>query len=691
MCNKGKLMKKQIAITDSFLNSVFRLNNQDRKRAFNTAKQIAENSTSPSLHLHSIDREKCDKKFLSARVNLDLRMILVNRGEISTLLYVDHHDAAYDWCVGKYLVKTDFGTEYIYDEKKTEKAIRDLGQEEDVPDYLQFALKQSLLAKKGIKKKDLIKIGIQDIHAENLLGINDDERLLSYIEIFPEEMQEAIIDLATGTRSFDAVYNDLYNHDIDSKHNDSIRRFYLTEDLNELEQLMENEDFEKWTVFLHPSQERLVTMNCNGPMLIEGGPGTGKTIVGIHRAVRLASEVYRKKENYRILFCTFSKKLANFIKQKIEHLCKIKGVDYNIDVMSVDSYILRLLGEKAIPVNLKEIEEIIKSVYRTGTWRFSIEFYIQEYYEVIEKYHIINKDGYLVVKRIGSGQALSKAMREEIWEFYELVLREKRSRKAYSFVDRAYQLVSLLEEGKIEKKYDSIIIDEAQDLESIKVKALCKSVKNEKNGACILSDRNQRIFRLNSWSREADVNVVGRTFYLRVNYRTTKQINDYARSQFIDFDTKSAANREYISIMSGEEPEVVSCKSDGEENRLIVERTRRFAENYNPDEICVLASTYEKLNAIKAIFEYEGISTSILTGDAIPLMDGSVKICTTSGVKGLEFSVVIIASFNKIGTQRQNYGSASEMAINYEKLVECEKYVAITRARDKVLITYTGE
>lgn len=43
--------------------------------------------------------------------------------------------------------------------------------------------------------------------------------------------------------------------------------------------LMENESFEKWTLFLDPSQEKLVTMNLNGPMLIEGGPGTGKNLI----------------------------------------------------------------------------------------------------------------------------------------------------------------------------------------------------------------------------------------------------------------------------------------------------------------------------------------------------------------------------------------------------------------------------
>jgi hypothetical protein len=684
-------MKKRIAITDSFLNSVFRLNNQDRKLAFNTAKQIAENSTAPSLHLHSIDREKCDKKFLSARINLDLRMILVNRGDVCTLLYVDHHDDAYDWCEGKYLLKTDFGAEYIYDEKNAAEKIEGFKKENDIPEYLQFKNEKSMLELHEVKKKNLLKLGIQEIHADNLMKIADEEQLLSYIEFFPEELQEAIIDLATGIRSFDEVYNRLCMQNADENGCDSIRRFYLTEDMCELELLMQNEDFEKWTIFLHPSQDKLVKMNCNGPMLVEGGPGTGKSIVGIHRAVRLAADYYTKDNGKRILFCTYSKKLANCIHQKILRLCEIKGVANNIDVMSVDAYIARLLGDRALPIGIKEIEGIIKKVYRTNNWEYSYEFYLQEYYEVIEKNNITNKEKYLEISRAGSGQGLNKNSREKIWQFFELVEREKHINQTFSFVDRAYQLNDLIDQGKIEKKYDSIIIDEAQDLENIKLRALCKSVKNEKNGACILSDRNQRIFRLNAWSSDAGINIIGRTFYLRLNYRTTKQINDYARSQFFEFDLGNPASREYISLMSGDNPEIVSCKTDSEENRIIVERTKKILNDYNADEICILAPTYEKLNAINAIFEYEDINADLLTGDEIPISNGNIKICTTSGVKGLEFSVVVIASFNKIGTQRQNYGCAAEMAINYEKLVECEKYVAITRARDRVLITYTED
>jgi superfamily I DNA/RNA helicase len=272
-----------------------------------------------------------------------------------------------------------------------------------------------------------------------------------------------------------------------------------------------------------------------------------------------------------------------------------------------------------------------------------------------------------------------------------MVLDAKYSQQVYSFVDRAYQLIELLNSNSVCKIYDSIIIDEAQDLESVKLRALSMSVKSERNGVCILSDKNQRIFRLNTWGKDAGINIVGRTYYLRINYRTTKQINDYARMQFEEFDRTARSDKEYISIMSGADPEKVECESENEENHYIVDSVKKHLADYAPNEICVLAPTYEKLNAIKAILEYEGIKVFMLTGDEISHDPESVNLCTTTGVKGLEFSVVLIADFNKIGFQKQMYDGAAEAKLDYEKLIECEKYVAITRARDNVIITCVGE
>ena len=45
---------------------------------------------------------------------------------------------------------------------------------------------------------------------------------------------------------------------------------------------------EDWMTFLHPTQAALVRRSFNGPARIRGDAGTGKTVVGLHRAAYLA-------------------------------------------------------------------------------------------------------------------------------------------------------------------------------------------------------------------------------------------------------------------------------------------------------------------------------------------------------------------------------------------------------------------
>lgn len=681
----------EIGFTDVYMDCRDKLNKTEKKSVLNAVKQIRENPANRSLRVHSIDREKCDPKFLSARVNKDLRLIFVKREQVYTMLYVAHHDDAYDWCAGKYLAKTDFGTEYIYDEILVQDKIEMMAHKPEVPEYLKFGKNQSLYEQVGLKKKDLEKLGISGIHADNLMKIDEEEELLNYIEIFPEEQVEALMDLAVGNKTYDVVYNQLFCQDTDMSPQDhEKRRFYTTDNLDELEMLMENDTFEKWTLFLHPSQERLVKMNCNGPMLIEGGPGTGKTIVGIHRAVNLAKSVYTAGEGKKILLCTFSKKLATTIATKIDKLCKMQGVENNIDVKGVDFYINDLLGEHKMNVNLKKLAQILERAYKEE-YGVSCAFLKYEYHEVVERLNIKTRDEYLEAVRTGAGLPLNRQERERIWPYFQEVIDKKEEENAYSFVDRAYYLQQLLDNGTIDRVYDSIILDEAQDLESAKLSALFKSVKTGQNSFCILSDRNQRIFRLRTWSNDTGINVVGRSYYLKINYRTTKQIDDYARIQFKETNKESRKDKDYISIMNGLDPEIVACDSDREEDHIIVDKIKEYKKLYKANEICVLAPTYEKLNSIHSIMEDEGMDTFLLTGDEISGDEMKINLCTTSGVKGLEFSAVIISNYNKIGTQKDMYGNLAEVRVDYDKLVECEKYVAVTRARESVFITYVGE
>lgn len=533
------LYNKNIIITDSYLESIFKLDKSLRKLTFTAVKTLSDNYKNNSLQIHKIDRLKCDPKFRSARVNDNLRIIFAAENKNYTLLYVDHHDDAYKWCEGKFIQRTDFGAKYIYDENAVYQKMED----DSKRDYFDFEIKQPLMSGLNIKVKNLMKLGINEIHSENLLKISHEDRFIDYISIFPGEIAEALLDIALNNKTFDEVYLELidnnYNKEIDNdvQQKDSRRRFYVPESLEELEILMENDDFEKWRLFLHPSQEYLVKRQFNGPALIEGGPGTGKTIVGIHRAVYLSKHIYKWNDNKKILFCTFSKKLSVMISSKINDLLHQRMLNSNIDVINVDSIINKILTDTygyQNRVDMKKFDMLFVETYKQISPKESIQFYKNEYSQIIERQGIRNIYDYLNVDRTGAGIPLDKKKRVEIWIFFNNLFKEKEKLKIDSFIDRAYKLLHGIDNGDIVPMYDSIIIDEAQDLESVKLKALCKLVRTKENNIFILSDINQRIFKLNTWKKDVDINVVGRTHYLSINYRTTKQINDYARHQFVN-------------------------------------------------------------------------------------------------------------------------------------------------------------
>ena len=183
-------MTKNIVITDSYMISVEKLNNQERKQAIKTIKQMKKDISIPALKVHAIDRAKCDSRFRSARVSSDLRIIFMQDGDFCTLLYIAHHDDAYDWCEGKYYKKTDFGAAYIFDVVQEENMIQKV-QKEQKEDY---NINTKLLEGK-ITRKELVKLGISTVHADNLLMIDSEEVFMDYISIFPEELQEGLFDI----------------------------------------------------------------------------------------------------------------------------------------------------------------------------------------------------------------------------------------------------------------------------------------------------------------------------------------------------------------------------------------------------------------------------------------------------------------------------------------------------------------
>ena len=122
------------------------------------------------------------------------------------------------------------------------------------------------------------------------------------------------------------------------EHPDALRRFRVMKNVEELALALDY-PWERWAVFLHPEQRKLVQKDFNGPARVSGTAGTGKTIVALHRAAHLA----RANPQARVLLTTFSEPLANALRAKLRLLISSEPrLGERIEIYSMDVIGLRL-------------------------------------------------------------------------------------------------------------------------------------------------------------------------------------------------------------------------------------------------------------------------------------------------------------------------------------------------------------
>src|SRR5690606_14301130 len=224
------------------------------------------------------------------------------------LCYVGHHDDAYAWAERRKLeTHPRTGAAQIVQ-------IRETVQEVFVPVYVEeerpAPKKPALFA--DASDENLLNYGVPEEWLADVKAANEDT-ILELADHLPEEAAEALLELATGGKPTEIPATGETKDPFE--HPDARRRFRIMANVEELERAF-NYPWEKWTLFLHPTQREIVERDYNGPVRVSGTAGTGKTIVALHRAVYLA----RKHPESRILLTTFSDTLARALRVKLRRL-----------------------------------------------------------------------------------------------------------------------------------------------------------------------------------------------------------------------------------------------------------------------------------------------------------------------------------------------------------------------------------
>ena len=215
-------------------------------------------------------------------------------------------------------------------------------------------------------------------------------------------------------------------------HPDALRRIRPIADQEELEQALAF-PWEKWGVFLHPSQRALVERSFSGPVRVAGSAGTGKTIVAIHRAVRLA----REKQDARVLLASFSEPLATELAKKVLVLAPETGgiaprsTTTSFQGIAEQMYQLEHGVRPRIASEAILRDRLRAAATSTALKGFSERFLLSEWTNVIDACGLRSFDAYSTVQRMGRKSRLGPNQRSALWPVFQVV-REALAAKRYT-------------------------------------------------------------------------------------------------------------------------------------------------------------------------------------------------------------------------------------------------------------------
>jgi hypothetical protein len=677
-----------VGVEATYLQAMQRLDPAAMRRAVEFIQKFMADPTQPGLSLERVTRTRSDGVW-SGRVTQDLRAIILRDGADDHLLYVDHHDAAYAWARRR-----------RFDRHPRTKGLQVFVAAEEVelpPARLEAASTYNRPAAPPRRFEDhddayLLSLGVPEDWLPSIRLITDDDQLLAAAVALPQDVAARLIDLASG---------ELVTPPAPAPAAISLDRTVVSSDgtvspppdWDDLERLIAA-PMSVWIAFLHPTQRRLATQDFSGPAKVTGSAGTGKSVVGMHRARHLA------RRGHRVLLTSFVSTLCENLEQNLTLLCDPQDLA-RIDVRTVHQVARDLAGQAGVlPARILDdegVRELIERFMRGVECPLGRSAMLAEWNLVVQAQGIDDWEGYRAANRAGRGTPLTAADRRVVWG----VLGRVRDHLAQGRVSDWQGLCRIareaVEAGTVTAPWDSVVVDEVQDLSAQALRLVGVLGGTGPDGLMVVGDGGQRIYAHRTSLRALGIETRGRSRVLRINYRTTEQIRRFADrilSSADDLDGDTGARDGTRSVRPGSTPTWCGFTTAEEQYDYVAVHILDWLDaGVEPSEIAVFARTKRLLEAAGERLGVAGVPVHLLEPSKEGPPQGAVQLVTFHRAKGLEFkqTVTVDASAdavpNRYAVNRAGDDQDRAEAVERERQ---SLYVALTRARDDMLVTWVG-
>jgi len=670
--------------------------------------------SSNGLNLETVEGAK-DNSIKSLRVDQAYRAIAFEVGRDIMFVHVNEHDKAYRWAAGR-SVKLDPSTNRIRLVQEIE-AVTVVAEERQVDEPKLFA---------EVGDKRLRALGVQDEElpaVRALTSLNDletsedrfDPMTFQILYGLAAGYTDEEIDSLTGAQEVSRdTPTEQVNFETLIETEESRQTIFIPDTEADLRRFFEGE-LEGWRVFLHPEQRKLAYRDYNGPVLVRGGAGTGKTVVAMHRAKHLADQIEAdpNREGQRILFTTFTTSLAHDIKSNLKTLCPehLSAMPPRIEVINLDRWVSQFLRRKNFKRSIayfgddkNRLDEMwIDLLFdRDLPEGLSDDFAKAEWVQVIQAKGIMDRQAYLKVSRAGRGTPLDRRKRAALWDLFS-EYRARMISEGLAEPDDAYrEATEILRAQPPMLPYAAVVVDEAQDMGEQAFRLIRAIVpENEpRNSLFIVGDAHQRIYARRASMASCGINVRGRSRRLKLNYRTTHEIRAWAVSilegvAVDDLDEGTDTLQGYVSLFHGQEPECIPYSSEVDELGGLQEWIDQMVQRGTQlSDIGVLVNSRAGADRVRDALiagrlEVVQLQPNVADDQSLP----GVRVTTMHRAKGLEFFAVAIpflsdGAFPAAGVLSSAVDDAdrSDLLDQHRSLL----HVAGTRARNSLRVSWSG-
>lgn len=444
---------------------------------------------------------------------------------------------------------------------------------------------------------------------------------------------------------------------------------------------------ERWMTFLHPSQLAIVKRTYTGPARISGPAGTGKTVVGLWRAVEAA-----KRSTGPVLLTSLVRMVPRVQGRLLTQMRP--DLAHRIECVHIHKWAADFLAGRDVQVNydspgaetafsrawvsVRDDTPLARLDPRPGYWRQEIE-------SVIKGRGINSRDAYRTTARPGRQLRLSQTDRDHVWSLYDEYQQRLAERGIIDAADLLNLALAEISREPATPPYAAVIVDEAQDLSLTAIRLVATIAPSADNGLLLIGDCRQKIYPGGYRLTDAGLSITGRrSEVLTVNYRNAPAILDaaldvIAEQQLEDIDghlvtgrpAELAATHSAGRVLHGYAPTAVDLQQQ------MIAMIHVLAADGGHGDIAVLCHRTTQVNEHLRVLRRARIPAVDLDAYSGDPTD-RVKVGTWHKAKGLEFAHVLLPQYDlAIDAASHTFETGAESLT----LARHALHVAMSRAR----------